>query len=148
MRPLYVPPVSNEVYTEPIPMADQRLIDTLTLTGRMDVEPPNPGPSQTTTSRRLGSANGGHSTTAASPPSANSSANRSSSSTRPPYVPRPTYYELMNKGQADWLSVLNRRAVEEGWNDDIKRQIKIGKISGPALQWHDLNGNQHATWLL
>lgn len=35
MRPLHVPPLSNEVSTEPNPKADKRLIDTLTLTGRM-----------------------------------------------------------------------------------------------------------------
>lgn len=44
--------------------------------------------------------------------------------------------------------MVNRRAVAEGWNDDIRRQVEIGKISGPALQWHDLSGNQHAKWLL
>ena len=48
---------------------------------------------------------------------------------------------------ADWLSILNRTSVAEGWNDDVKRQVAIGKLSGSALQWHDLSGSQHATWI-
>lgn len=58
----------------------------------------------------------------------------------------PGYSGTANDSLADWLSILNRTAVAENWNDDVKRQVAIGKLSGPALQWHDLSGNQHVTW--
>ena len=58
----------------------------------------------------------------------------------------PGYSGTSNDSLADWLSIPNRTAVAEGWNDDVKRQVAIGKLSGPALQWHDVSGNQHATW--
>ena len=47
---------------------------------------------------------------------------------------------------ADWLSILNRTSVAEGWNDDVKRQVAIGKLSSSALEWRYLGKNQHATW--
>lgn len=59
-----------------------------------------------------------------------------------------SYSGLTSESLADWLSVLNRTSVSEGWSDDMKRQVAIGKLSGPALQWHDLSGNQQATWPL
>ena len=49
---------------------------------------------------------------------------------------------------ADWLSILNRTSVAEGWNDDVKRQVAIGKLSSSALEWHYLGKNQHAIWPL
>lgn len=59
-----------------------------------------------------------------------------------------SYSGNANESLADCLSVLHRTLVAEGWNDDTKRQFVIGILSGPALQWHDLSGNQHATWPL
>ena len=47
---------------------------------------------------------------------------------------------------ADWPSILNRTSVAEGWNDDVKRQVAIGKLSSSALEWRYLGKNQHATW--
>lgn len=47
---------------------------------------------------------------------------------------------------ADWLSILNRTAVSEGWVDDEKKRVAVGKLTGTALQWQDLTGNAHNGW--
>ena len=49
---------------------------------------------------------------------------------------------------ADWLSALNRTAVAERWDDDVKPHVSVavGKLVGLALQWQDLTGNWLADW--
>ena len=59
----------------------------------------------------------------------------------------PQYSGQAADSLADWLSVLNRTAVAEGWADDIKRRVAVGKLVGPALQWQDLTGNGLAAWV-
>ncbi len=58
----------------------------------------------------------------------------------------PTYSGQSSDNLADWLSILNRTAIAEGWADDVKRQVAVGKLVGPALQWQDLTGNTHPNW--
>ena len=36
--------------------------------------------------------------------------------------------------------------MAEGWADDVKRRVAVGKLVGPALQWQDLTGNGLAAW--
>lgn len=58
----------------------------------------------------------------------------------------PTYSGQATDCLSDWLSILNRTAIAEGWTDDVKRRVAIGKLSGPALQWQDLTGHGHQNW--
>lgn len=58
----------------------------------------------------------------------------------------PHYSGQTTDSLADWLSILNRTALAEGWADDVKRRVAVGKLIGPALQWQDLTGNGHALW--
>ena len=58
----------------------------------------------------------------------------------------PVYTGQATDNLTDWLSILNRTAVAEGWVDDVKRRVAIGKLSGPALRWQDMTGHGHALW--
>ncbi len=58
----------------------------------------------------------------------------------------PVYTGQATDSLNDWLSILNRTAVAEGWTDDVKRRVAVGKLTGPALRWQDLTGNGHALW--
>ncbi|KAK4028313.1 hypothetical protein OUZ56_017593 [Daphnia magna] len=46
----------------------------------------------------------------------------------------------------DWVADIDRVALVEGWNDDVKRRVAISKLGGIAKNWQDLTGHGLGNW--
>ncbi|KAK4045810.1 hypothetical protein OUZ56_033812 [Daphnia magna] len=46
----------------------------------------------------------------------------------------------------DWIADIDRVALVEGWNENIKRRAVISKFGGIAKNWQDLTGNALPHW--
>ncbi|KZS06388.1 Uncharacterized protein APZ42_030171 [Daphnia magna] len=46
----------------------------------------------------------------------------------------------------DWIADIDRVALVEGWNENIKRRAVISKLGGIAKNWQDLTGNALPHW--
>ncbi|KAI9555951.1 hypothetical protein GHT06_018493 [Daphnia sinensis] len=47
----------------------------------------------------------------------------------------------------DWIADIERAALVEGWNENVKRRVAISKLGGVAKNWQDLTGNALANWV-
>ncbi|KAK4007109.1 hypothetical protein OUZ56_012270 [Daphnia magna] len=46
----------------------------------------------------------------------------------------------------DWIADIDRVALVEGWNENVKRRAAISKLVGIAKNWQDLTGNDLPHW--
>jgi len=58
----------------------------------------------------------------------------------------PTFSGGITESLADWEAALTRVALAEGWEDPMKRQVAIGKLTGTALSWHHQTGHTLELW--
>lgn len=46
----------------------------------------------------------------------------------------------------DWIADIDRVALIEGWNGNVKRRVAISKLGGIAKSWQDLTGHDLEDW--
>ena len=58
----------------------------------------------------------------------------------------PTFSGGITESLADWEAAIARVSLAEGWEDPMKRQVAIGKLTGTALAWHHQTGHTLELW--